>query len=232
MGRGGSARLPGGFWFPWLFRVRWVSLPLQIRTLLERGEVESVQQLLGRKYRLVCDLRGARKDGADTTLAVSITDAALSRSDDDGSERSRTRGSHTDGTGDGGHRSMVCGPHCTFGEAGRLMVPSAAYQNQPPANGQYRALVQLEAARQFTEEGTGAMGSIGAAGEGVAAVRGVGGAKGGFNTACRVLGPACTSVTLSDSGLEVTLDGEMELQEIFGSEDGKVFLLVDFDACT
>ena len=155
--------------------------------------MESVEQLLGRKYRLVCDLAAA------TTTSRNEAVGGLGGSANGNTERD------------------VCGTV-------KLTIPYASYQNQPPANGQYRALVKVMAGAAVAATGAVDMNSrSGADGvEDEAIGQGAVAAAGSS-------GQACALVTLSDAGLEVEL-GEASFRTAV-TESCAALLLVDFDAC-
>jgi hypothetical protein len=176
----------------------------QIRELLERGEVESVEQLLGRKYRLVADMAAATLLRSSSTSSCSGSVRDINSGSSNGSSSSSSSGSScsgVDGTDAGG---LV-----------RVAVPCAAYQNQPPANGKYRALVQLVRGQQ-APLGTAY------AGDG-------GGDCTGTGAAVLLSGGACMTVELSDAGLHVDLDGSAVQGELNLCQEG--LIMIDFDVC-
>ncbi|KXZ54328.1 hypothetical protein GPECTOR_5g411 [Gonium pectorale] len=175
----------------------------RIRELLASGRVEAVEGLLGRKYRLVCRLGEGE-----------LAEAAAARvgSDHGGNDS-------TSWNGDGGG--------CESASA--LLVPYSAYQNQPPANGQYRALVRVlpaDACGGGCEEALpSGLGDLRSAGAELA----VTGAVDGASSAGSLLGPVCAMVVLGDAGMRVQLAGSGAVVERVASKG--YLLLVDFDAC-
>ncbi len=195
-------------------QIQMARLP-QIRELLQQGHVESVEQLLGRKYRLVCCGRAELAAGAGTGAGPG---PAAERSAGAGGQPaaaapSATKQEDGDGIGSGTASSSrsssssaaVAGMAGVGGSV--LRLPASCYRNQAPAYGQYRALVQvLPAAADLTSVGYS-----------------------GFGTAMLPYGPACVNVSLGEEGIQVELDSDMAGKLL--TQGQEVAMVVDFDAC-
>lgn len=183
----------------------------QIRELLQQGHVESVEQLLGRKYRLMCCGRAELAAGAGAGAGVR---SGVERSEGAGGQSvpSATRPEDSNGIGSGtagSSRSISSSSATVAGTVGgcALRLPASSYRNQAPANGQYRALVQVLPA----DTDLAVLGSNGS------------------NVATLPYGPACVNVSLGEEGIQVELDSDMAGQLLTRGQE--VAMLVDFDAC-